>query len=265
MARLSSRLSAVAIPNVPHKMFSSSLRASFARLLLVGIFGYVASIPSVVAEDGSRTDERNKQAVFRHLRPVLKPVGGAARLYLFTSCEGRQSPLRFPRMKVQAASKGNVGLSGVREVFQNDKQVVVTQDPNGMIRIRRGNVPTALLKTKIHALRLKPDERYTEMLAVSAVLSAKEVEAAMRRLKLEHPVVVVSIMVVTPREGVPHLPAVMKDITLDEALDRVATTFGGIVISAQCTGPDGAGYFDADIEFPEYWEAAQRFKHSTDR
>jgi len=70
----------------------------------------------------------------------------------------------------------------------------------------------------------------------------------MHKVRLEHPVVVVSIMIITPREGLPHLPPVIRNLTLDEALDLLATTFGGLVISEQCVSSDGTGYFDADIE-----------------
>jgi len=222
-----------------------SYRKRFTVLLLVSAFLFSATGRSVFGED---QEQRNKDAVLKYLRPVLKEMGGSGRLYLFTSCDGRKIPLRFPRIKVQAPSKGAKGLEAVREIFKDDKRIAVTRGPNGMVRISFGRIPTEVLRTRIRSLRLKPDNQYTDLMAISAILSAGEVEATMHKVRLEHPVVVVSIMIITPREGLPHLPPVIRNLTLDEALDLLATTFGGLVISEQCVSSDGTGYFDADIE-----------------
>jgi hypothetical protein len=50
-----------------------------------------------------------------------------------------------------------------------------------------------------------------------------------------------------PVEGAPHLPRLTQNLTADEALDLVATTFKGIVLYGICTLPDGKGLFQVDF------------------
>jgi hypothetical protein len=239
----------------------TSHRNRFVVRLLVSAFIFSAPVRSVCGED---QEQRNKDAVLKYLRPALKEMGGSARLYLFTPCAGGQRPLRFPRIIVQPPSKGAKGLEAIRQIFQNDKRVAVNQGQNGMIRISVGRTPTEVFRTRIRSLRLKPDNQYTGLMAMSAILSASEVEATMRKLRLEHPVVVVSIHILEPMEGLPHLPPVIRNLTLDEALDLLATTFGGLVISEQCVSSDGTGYFDADIESVlDYTELQRRDRRRT--
>src|SRR3954451_15077387 len=102
----------------------TSHRNHFTVLVLISVFIFGATVQSVCGED---QEKRNKDAVLKYLRPVLKEMGGSGRLYLFTSCAGRQDPLRFPRFKVQPPSKGAKGLEAVREIFRNDKRVAVNQ------------------------------------------------------------------------------------------------------------------------------------------
>ena len=72
---------------------------------------------------------------------------------------------------------------------------------------------------------LSPRQRYNIIEAEAAIEGAKEVKAAIQKLRLEQPVVVISELVQEPMQGVPHLPAHIKDVTLDQALDLLATTF----------------------------------------
>jgi hypothetical protein len=45
----------------------------------------------------------------------------------------------------------------------------------------------------------------------------------------------------------PHLPASMKDLTMDRALDAVAKTFGGIVIYETCEERSGKRLVSLDF------------------
>jgi hypothetical protein len=226
-----------------------------AQIVVISAMIFAGTVRSVCGGD---EEQRNKDAVLKYLRPVLKEAGGSGRLYLFTPCAGRQNPLRFPRLKVQAPSKGAKGLEAVKQIFQNDNRVAVNQGPDGMIRISVGRIPTEVLRTRIRSLPLKPDQQYTDLEAVNAILGKSEVEAAMHKQRLEVPIAAVSIMIQTPMEGLPHLPSVISNVTLDEALDSVATTFGELVISKQCVSSDGTGYFDADIVWVLDYSDVQR-------
>jgi hypothetical protein len=195
--------------------------------------------------------QRHQESVLKYLRPALMGSGGAGRIYYSMVCasEAEDGPLAFPEVKAGPPSKEKLGVTAVREIFKNDKQVKVSQDRSGMIRVMIGQPASSLLQTKIPSLSFKPDEQYNGELAIWAIFNAKEVEAAMRRLRLELPETIFSGSTTEPEEGriFPHLPPSLKNVTIDQALDEVARAFGGIVIYESCT--DAAGKRFVSIDF----------------
>jgi hypothetical protein len=176
--------------------------------------------------------QHNQEFVLTYLRPAFLSRGGADRIYYSAACKTKDGQtLPFPRVEVRPPSKETTGLVAVREIFKNDKHVMVAEDRFGMIRVTIGQPASALLQTRIHSLTLKPHERYNVPLAISAIENTTEVEVAERKLGLDHPNIVFGGGIALPEKGVrlPHLPASMKDLTMDQALDAVAKTFGGIV------------------------------------
>ena len=184
----------------------------------------------------------------KYLGPLLRSAKKPARLYYFETCEANDSdPLAFPRLTVRPPSNGKKGLDAVRDFFGDDKKrVSVLEGRDGIIRVNIGTVSTALLQTKIQLLTLRPDERYTADSAIVAITSTKEVEAAERRLGLDGPPTVYSISFQRPVKGLPHLPAFMRDVTLEQALDAVASTFGGLVLYGECASRSGRHFFRVD-------------------
>jgi len=199
------------------------------------------------------SDERNIEELLKYLRPVLKPAGGAGRIYYVGTCSPKGDLRAFPKLKLQRSSKVAVGLAAAREIFQNDRRVTVTKDRSGMIRINIGELPSPILQTKIRSLKLEPDEQYTPWLAIEAIEKAKAVEAARKPGDDAsgeiggNEVVVSSIIVNTAHEGT-HMPARLKNLTLDQALDSFAKNFGAILIYEEWRGPRGAFHFSLDYE-----------------
>jgi hypothetical protein len=56
-----------------------------------------------------------------------------------------------------------------------------------------------------------------------------------------------SAFVVEPREGLPHLPETIQNMTVDQALDVIARTFKGIVIYGECARSNGERSFWIDF------------------
>ena len=197
------------------------------------------SVAAAQAEDmqAYHVSERNREAMENYLGPALTPLGGAGRVYVVIDCGHGKCP-QFPRIRMQSPSKGQTGFAAVREIFAKDKQTSVTSGPNGLIRIRFGKLPSALLQTKIHSLRFTLHERYNIISAEGALEGAKEVKAAIQKLRLEEPVVVISELVQEPMEGVPHLPPEIRDVTVDQALDLFAKTFGEVILYEECIRPN---------------------------
>jgi hypothetical protein len=76
--------------------------------------------------------------------------------------------------------------------------------------------------------------QYNVDLAIDAIEGTKEVQTKMHELDLRVPQKVVDMLVGQPAKGQVHLPSLITNITMDEALDMVATTFKGIVMYGAC-------------------------------
>jgi hypothetical protein len=222
------------------------MKFSFIVLLLGSALGCASAegLPR-----GYVISQHNQESVIKYLRPALLSRGGAGRIYYSTACKTKDGEtLPFPRVEVRTPSKGTTGLVAVREIFENDKHVMVSEDRSGMIRVTIGQLASALLQTRIHSLTLKPHERYNAQLAISAIENTTEVEVAERKLGFDHPNIVFGGGIALPEKGVrlPHLPASMKDLTMDQALDAVARTFG-IVIYETCAERSGKHLVSLDF------------------
>jgi hypothetical protein len=224
-------------------MVSSPSVGKVSRIVLgIFIFGGFCRIDAANNMEAWRASEENEEAMKNYLGPVLTPLGGAGRVYLVTNCSPKDCP-QFPQIRMQAASKGKTGLAAVREIFAKDKQTAVASGANGIIRIRFGGQLSALLQTKIHHLHFKPLERYNIIEAEAAIEGTQEVKAAIQKLRLEQPVIVISELVQEPMEGVPHLPEHIENMTVDQALDLLATTFGEVLLYEECIRPNGTRCF----------------------
>jgi hypothetical protein len=192
------------------------------------------------------------KAVIDYLRPALTYVAGAARIYYAGECPAvekdtsGQLQFLFPAVFLESPPAEVTGMNAVRQIFRDDPNATVMQDRSGMLRITIGSVSTAILQTRIQALTLDPIEQYSAESAVATIVNAPELHAAERSLNFHQPLWTIDIIVSGPIPGAPHLPKLMKDVTLDEALDSVARTFKGIVMYGVCKRPDGKYQFTLD-------------------
>jgi hypothetical protein len=217
-----------------------------ARVASISTTALVIAVAALAVDfDTTFPEDPNKEAVIRHLRPALEPIDGAARVYAVVDCHGLPAT-RFPRVTLQTPSKTKTGVDAVREIFAKDKQTRVAVDSTGMPRINIGKSPSALLQTKIHRLKFTSTERCNIISAELAIEKTPEVQAAIRRLHLAQPLTAISENVQVPMEGVPRLPASIKDITLDQALDLLAHTFAEVVFYLECTDSKDGRFFSID-------------------
>jgi len=184
----------------------------------------------------SNLSVRNQDMFLHDFGPVLKASGGVGRLYLGSECVGDSEDLFFPRMELKSEDKGKAGIDALRDVLAKIKDVAVAERRPGIIGISIGTISNDLLRTKIQVLRLKPLERYNELLAIKAIFGTREVETKMREQRMDPAPMVVIHPILDPDSKLPHLPASMKNLTVDEALDQVAQTFRGLVIYEECAG-----------------------------
>lgn len=191
-----------------------------------------------------RPDERNEERVLGYLRPALVGAKKAGRLYYVVPCKDpdHDFPVPFPDIRAQSPLNDRVGLGAVRDIFRDDKRVTVLETTDGIIKVNIGQVPAAILQTKIPLLRLKPLQQYNPTSAVFALTDTKAVQAAMRKLGLQEAASVFSIPHNLPAKTAPHLTTIIKDVTLDQALDIVAKTFGVVVVFGECTSDTGPSF-----------------------
>jgi hypothetical protein len=143
-----------------------------------------------------------------------------------------------PFFRVQSPSRGKTGLAAVREIFKNARGITIAEEPAGIIRIWVGKVPTGILRTKIRELNFKRQAQYDPSLAIGAIASTKETDAAMTSLGLTLSPDAGGLL--APAEnGLPCLPSTMRNVTVDQALDMVAKTWGGPVVYGACTARTG--------------------------
>lgn len=211
-------------------------------VMMASLMTRIIAASSPPAEPRWQTGDRNQDAALKYLRPALFSANKSGRFYYFTACDGPRLP--FPRISVQPFPKNKKGLEAVRHIFKPDQAVTVTELGDDIIRVNVGKAPNPILQTKIRLLRLNPREQYTSDLAVLAINNTNEVKAAAATLGLQRPIVVSSIRIMEPMKGLPHLPASMKDVTMDQALDAVAKTFGVIVVFGECAARTGNHLYD---------------------
>jgi hypothetical protein len=172
----------------------------------------------------------NEDTMLRYLWPAVKSAKAGGRIYFSTACtRPDQYRVPFPKTDVQPPSKNTLPVLALHAAFQGDKNVTITED-HSVIRVRIGNPPDTILSTNISQLNLTPEAQYNPEEAIGEVLHAKEVSVAEEKLGIVFPLAMSDHIVAPPLEETPHLPKSIQGISVDQALDMVAKTFGVAVI-----------------------------------
>jgi hypothetical protein len=200
----------------------------------------ISTFARTAKADDSR---RNEAAAMKYLGPFAFYTHTPVRVYVLENCthSGINWAMQFPRVKTKLPSKGAAGLAAVREMFQEDKNVQVTQD-KGIIRVRIGKAPTDLLRTRLGHVSFDREARYDPNQALGAIIGTKEVQTAMQSLRLTLPLSFGGTVVV-PQKDFYHLPGSISNVTVEQALDTIAKTWEGqvVVIYFVCKQPKDSG------------------------
>jgi len=148
-------------------------------------------------------------------------------------------------------------LARVSYLFAKSKKMTISRGRSGQLRIFVGDVSDELLTTKINLVSFGPTERYNAIDAIIAITQTKEIQARLRELGVEQPLTAYPGARQVPNRRVPHLPVSIKNVTMEEALDQVAETFGCVIIYAGWT-VDGARLFNVDFAHGEAFEGLGR-------
>jgi hypothetical protein len=185
------------------------------------------------------------EPLVKAMLPWLKSAGKAARIYFAATCQA-DDPVLIPEIDINNPPPGEPQprLADVRRMLRSNTNVVVTEDPAGIIRVRIGEFPDAILRTRISRLSLSPVDQYNAAFARDALLDSEEMVSAAKDLGLIRQLFVYSYLVRYPAPGLPHMPASLGDLTADQVLDTIATSFNGVVLYGVCAQ---SGLFKVDV------------------
>jgi hypothetical protein len=184
------------------------------------------------------SNQQSKDALLKYLIPALRSAGAVGRIYYQATCRPDDYRFRFPEIRVAVTSRAEVGLDAIQEMLRSNDDVEVTEQTPGIISVHIGKMPEEILHTRIAILNLDQDAQYSGAMAIARVESSPEVQAAMQKLEIGGGSRSISIILVPPTEGRPHLPSSIENVTMDQALDVVARTFGVVVLYGACTQPN---------------------------
>ena len=209
--------------------------ARFAVAVTIVIFFVAKSVCANATTQLNTENNDGQMAMQMKLLPVLKSAGKAGRLYFDSACSERNEiSWHFPRIISPSPPGDNALPVEIREIFKHNANVSVLERPHGVVRIRIGKIVSSVLQTRISEVIFNRYEQYNPSLAINAVMSTEEVLVSLQKLRMRTPPRVSNVIIVEPRDGLPHLPAAMRFLTVDDALDEIAKTFDGIVIYSTC-------------------------------
>jgi hypothetical protein len=193
-----------------------------------------ASPPTETPTEPERHYDR---VVLHQVLPALRSTNNVGRIYYEANCHpgDLEFPIPFPRVDVLPPLQGATGVDVVRSIFRKEKENVLVEKVGPIIQMRFGKAPEAILRTRIRQLNLDPVAQYNPSEVINRMLNSPDVQAAMAELHLETPQRIYSMILTQPAEGLPHLPAQILNITMDQALDMIATTWSGVVLYGACT------------------------------
>ncbi len=118
---------------------------------------------------------------------------------------------------------------------QVDPRVSWTRVPDGMVRVREGDVPDDVLRIRLRIVHFR--DRAESSFAVQDILSAPEIRAYFKANHIEQGVHArMGDLGILPgsTKGLPRLSDTLRDVTVAEALDHVARFYHALWIYSDC-------------------------------
>lgn len=167
-------------------------------------------------------------------------------------------------------------LQVLREIFANDNDIQVTQEPDGTIRMIEKTVPQDLLNVKIAHIsfddeqKKNPSSMYFHISVMDFITKTPEVKAFMK----DHNISFSPKMINQAMSPHPSFSGELNNVTLSQALDYMLKTFRGLWIYKECSlGPSKGRTVDFSFTAPNdsvntvahrnFNEASLRRSHST--
>lgn len=220
-------------------------------------FLFIASLGIVLLSGshswGTGGEIASKQPALQVLHPVVEVLNKAkvsGSLELWGRCDLGSFP-GLPKLRVPATSGS--AANTLREIFENDPRMQVTQEPDGTVRMIEAGIPTDLLDVRISHISFPDFYAYSPSNALHLILQAPEVVAFERSHDIQW------AFAAEPPQGLhtaqstklPHLTGSLHNVTLSQALDYVLRTFPGLWVYENCLGTKASTvYFQFYQSYP---------------
>jgi hypothetical protein len=187
-----------------------------------------------------------EQATILSIVDVLRSGHLSGSLEYRGSCYGQDDYLtrRFP-ITTTPTSHSAPPLQILREMFAKDEDMLVTQEPDGTVRMVEKAVPKELLNVKIEHLSFDDEQKkdgpifsFSPPAVLWLITHTPEVESFMKGHNIGREPRIVNEATTTK----PHVSGELNNVTLSQALDYMAKTFRGLWVYKECPGdkkPEG--------------------------
>jgi hypothetical protein len=186
-------------------------------------------------QEDSVSKERRIDAMKTLVREVESDVKVARIEYRGTCDMSNSERIDPPFIELSQASASLSGIERLRAMLRRDQDTAITQS-TGMTRIRINTVTGSILDTNLQTITLTPNQQYNPQPAIWAFENHSEIQNSLQHLNARFALSMGGLETV-PSPNLPHLEPSMSHLTFDEALDRIARTFSGVVVYKECVRP----------------------------
>lgn len=186
-------------------------------------------------QEDSVSKERRIDTMKTLVREVESDVKVARIEYRGTCDMSNSERIDPPFIELSPASATLSGIERLRAMLSRDQDTSVTQSA-GMTRIRINKVTGSILDTNLQTITLTPNQQYNPQPAIIAFANHSEIQNSLQHLNTRFALSMGGLETL-PSPNLPHLEPSMSHLTLDDALDRIARTFSGVVVYKECVRP----------------------------
>ena len=178
---------------------------------------------------------RAEKDIMRYVFPEMRRAGKFGRIYYNSFCDisGQGRP-PLPKLIISQTNSDDIGIGAIRKMLSQNKFVTVSEGRSGIIDIYLGIVSKKILDTRIGTVSLSRIGQYNPTVAIINFESTPEMRQSTNKAGISLSSNWLNVPVLPADDRYPHLPPSIADVAMDQALDEIAATFGGIVVYAAC-------------------------------
>lgn len=174
-------------------------------------------------------------------------INGSLSYWGREACDFSFSESYAPVPSVQSAkASGRPIAEQLQEMFADDPNMKVIQEPGGIVRMFETDVPRDILEIKIHHISFDVPDAHGPNMAIRVILASPEVE----RFRKAHKIGPFSEFFRVPSDAGDHNPSVsgtLDNVTVSQALDYIFKTYSGFWMYGNC--PNGGKSAERAVYF----------------